>query len=60
MAGLIPEKRSKNEIERANRELLQKNQTYMGRWIDWSKRDSSSEEETIGCVSQSRAAIEFK
>ena len=34
MAGMVPRRCSRGEIERANQELLEKNRTYMQRWLD--------------------------
>jgi hypothetical protein len=34
MAGMVPKRRSRGEIERANEELLSKNCSYMQRWLD--------------------------
>jgi hypothetical protein len=40
MAGMIPEKRSRVEIERANNELLQRNHAYMQRWLERPAQDT--------------------
>jgi hypothetical protein len=34
MAGMVPKRRSRTEIERANQNLLDRNRAYMQRWLD--------------------------
>jgi hypothetical protein len=43
MAGMVPKRRSKDEIQRANQELLDRNRAYMQRWLE-SRLHSASPE----------------
>jgi hypothetical protein len=33
MAGLLPERRSRNELERANNELIKRHQNHLQTWL---------------------------
>jgi hypothetical protein len=42
MAGLLPEKRSRNELERANDELIKRHQHHLQSWLSEKVANSAT------------------
>jgi hypothetical protein len=42
MAGLLPERRSRNELERANDELIKRHQNHLQSWISEKAANSGT------------------
>jgi hypothetical protein len=42
MAGLLPERRSRNELERANDELIKKHRHHLQSWLSETAADSGA------------------
>ena len=51
MAGLVPVKRTREEIQRANRDLLEKHRAYLASWV--SEKSSLSNHAQPSSTTQS-------
>ena len=45
MAGLVPERRNREELERANNTLLERHRAHLRSWV--ANRTTSSEDRTV-------------
>lgn len=54
MAGLVPVKRSREEIHRANSDLVEKHRVYLASWV--SEKSSHSQSKSGSAADQPRDA----
>jgi len=53
MAGLLPERRSRNELERANDELIKRHQHHLQSWLSDKTADSHARSRRSSAQQQS-------
>jgi hypothetical protein len=57
MAGLVPERRSKEELNKANDLLLKEHRAYLASWKEAVAAPQNSEKQADGHETQSEATV---
>jgi hypothetical protein len=58
MAGLLPERRSRSDLERANDELIKKHRHHLQSWLSEKAANSLTKSKRSGAQQQSEISIQ--